>query len=213
MLINFLLFLLFFLFSDFYDFSYFSDFLIFRIFLQIAPLVLAYLVDLGLWHARVLTTMFLDRAGSMGLQNHAPRLSEKHIYVHSKMCLLLGREALSFRSSEKHIFEHVWHRKNSHTSSQDSPPPTRTCWIVIYNGNSQNLHRRQKPVHTNQANTRWTSADRNTKATLNTYNTWIQISRLQKIYHFQHLKFGLAPTALPLKRAHAQQGQDLMFAM
>ena len=25
--------------------------------------------------------------------------------------------------------------------------------------------------------------DRSTKATLSTYNTWIQISRLQKIYH------------------------------
>ena len=66
---------------------------------------------------------------------------------------------------------------------------------------------------TNQKNSRLTSVDRSTEATLSTYNTWIQLSRLQKIYHFQHLKFGLAPTALPLKRAHAQQGQDLMFAM
>ena len=46
-----------------------------------------------------------------------------------------------------------------------------------------NLHRRQKPRSTNRANTRWTSVDRSTKATLSTYNTWIQISRLQKIYH------------------------------
>ena len=26
--------------------------------------------------------------------------------------------------------------------------------------------------------------DRSTKATLSTYNTWIQLGRLQKIYHF-----------------------------
>ena len=34
--------------------------------------------------------------------------------------------------------------------------------------------------------------DRSTKATLSTYNTWIQISRLQKIYHLQSLKLRLA---------------------
>ena len=41
---------------------------------------------------------------------------------------------------------------------------------------------------TNQQNAGWTSVDRSTKATLSTYNTWIQISRLQKIYLFHHLK-------------------------
>jgi hypothetical protein len=38
-------------------------------------------------------------------------------------------------------------------------------------------------------NTGITSVDRSTKATLSTYNPWIQVSRLQKIYHFQHKKF------------------------
>ena len=33
--------------------------------------------------------------------------------------------------------------------------------------------------------------DRNTEATLSTYNTWIQVSRLQKIYHFQSLQLRL----------------------
>ena len=33
--------------------------------------------------------------------------------------------------------------------------------------------------------------DRSTKATLSTYNTWIHVSRLQKIYHFQSLKLRL----------------------
>ena len=36
------------------------------------------------------------------------------------------------------------------------------------------------------------SVDRSTKATLCTYNTWIQMRRLQKIYHFQSLKLRLA---------------------
>ena len=43
--------------------------------------------------------------------------------------------------------------------------------------------------HSNKSeNTGITSVDRSTKATLSTYNPWIQVSRLQKIYHFQHKK-------------------------
>ena len=37
--------------------------------------------------------------------------------------------------------------------------------------------------------------DRSTKATLSTYNTWIQLSRLQKIYHPQSMKLRLAAVA------------------
>ena len=37
-------------------------------------------------------------------------------------------------------------------------------------------------------NTGITSVDRSTKATLSTYNPWIQVSRPQKIYHFQRKK-------------------------
>ena len=37
-------------------------------------------------------------------------------------------------------------------------------------------------------NAGWTSVDRSTKAILSTYNTWIQLSRLQKIYLFHWLK-------------------------
>ena len=55
--------------------------------------------------------------------------------------------------------------------------------------------------------------DRSTKATLSTYNTWIQLSRLQKIYHFQHLKLILATIALALEVVHMQQGRDLMLVM
>ena len=45
-------------------------------------------------------------------------------------------------------------------------------------------------------NTGITSVDRSTKATLSTYNTWIQLSRLQKIYHPQSLKLQLAAKPL-----------------
>ena len=38
--------------------------------------------------------------------------------------------------------------------------------------------------------------DRSTRATLNTYNTWIQLSRLQKVYHFQSLKLRFATNPL-----------------
>ena len=55
--------------------------------------------------------------------------------------------------------------------------------------------------------------DRSTKATLSTYNTWIQLSRLQKIYHFQNLKLKVTTPALTLIVVHMQQGQDLMLAM
>ena len=51
---------------------------------------------------------------------------------------------------------------------------------------------------TNQKNSRLTSVDRSTEATLSTYNTWIQLSRLQKIYHFQSLKLEVATKVLTL---------------
>ena len=57
---------------------------------------------------------------------------------------------------------------------------------------------------TNQKNSRLTSVDRSTEATLSTYNTWIQLSRLQKIYHFQRLKFQIATQVLTLKVARMQ---------
>ena len=41
--------------------------------------------------------------------------------------------------------------------------------------------------------------DRSTKATLSTYNTWIQLSRLQKVYHFQNLKLRLATQPLAVE--------------
>ena len=61
-----------------------------------------------------------------------------------------------------------------------------------------------KIERTNQKNSRLTSVDRSTEATLSTYNTWIQLSRLQKIYHFQSLKFQIATQVLTLKVARMQ---------
>ena len=55
--------------------------------------------------------------------------------------------------------------------------------------------------------------DRSTKATLSTYNTWIQLSRLQKVYHFQGLQLRLAMKHLTVAQAHTQQGRDLMLVM
>ena len=55
--------------------------------------------------------------------------------------------------------------------------------------------------------------DRITKDTLSTYNTWIQISRLQKIYHFHCLKLALAPKPLTVGGADMQQSRDLMLGM
>ena len=62
-------------------------------------------------------------------------------------------------------------------------------------------------------NSGWTSVDRSTKATLSTYNTWIHVSRLQKIYHFQSLKLWLTTKPLTVEAADMQQGRDLMLDM
>ena len=65
----------------------------------------------------------------------------------------------------------------------------------------------------NQKNTGRTSVDRSTKATLSTYNTWIQISRLRKVYHIQSLKLRLATEPLTVDVVRMQQGRDLMLVM
>ena len=55
--------------------------------------------------------------------------------------------------------------------------------------------------------------DRSTEATLSTYNTWIRLSRLQKIYHFQSLKLRLTTKPLTVRAVDMQQGRDLMLDM
>ena len=62
-------------------------------------------------------------------------------------------------------------------------------------------------------NTGITSVDRSTKATLSTYNPWIQLSRLQKIYHFQHEKLRCTIHTLPISLLHTQEGRDLMLVL
>ena len=66
---------------------------------------------------------------------------------------------------------------------------------------------------TNQKNTGWTSVDRSTMATLSTYNTWIQISRLQKVYRIQGLKLKLPAKPVTVNAVRMQQGRDLMLVM
>ena len=58
-----------------------------------------------------------------------------------------------------------------------------------------------------------TSVDRSTKATLSTYNTWIQVSRLQKIYHFQRKKLRFTTTLLAAAMVKLQKGRDLIVVM
>jgi hypothetical protein len=57
-------------------------------------------------------------------------------------------------------------------------------------------------VRTNQKNSGLTSVDRSTRATLSTYNTWIQVSRLQKIHRFQrnNVRFATPPLAAHMVR-------------
>ena len=55
--------------------------------------------------------------------------------------------------------------------------------------------------------------DRSTKATLGTYNTWIQLSRLQKVYRVQSLKLRLPTAPLTVDVVRMQQGRDLMLVM
>ena len=69
------------------------------------------------------------------------------------------------------------------------------------------------PEWNKSKNTGITSVDRSTKATLGTYNPWIQLSRLQKIYHFQHKKLRFTKLTLPLKLVHTQKGRDLMLVL
>ena len=55
--------------------------------------------------------------------------------------------------------------------------------------------------------------DRSTKATLSTYGTWIQVSRLQKIYRNQRLQLRLATKPLAVRVVRMQQGRNLNFVM
>ena len=55
--------------------------------------------------------------------------------------------------------------------------------------------------------------DRSTRATLSTYNTRLQLSRLQQIYHPQSLKLRLTTKPLTVGAVDMQQGRDLMLDM
>ena len=54
--------------------------------------------------------------------------------------------------------------------------------------------------------------DRNTRATLSTYNTWIQLSRLQKIYHCQSLQLWFATKLVTAVVASRQQGNSYLLS-
>ena len=48
------------------------------------------------------------------------------------------------------------------------------------------------PLKNKSRNTGWTSVDRSTRTTLSTYNTWIWLGRLQKIYQSRSTKLWVA---------------------
>ena len=52
--------------------------------------------------------------------------------------------------------------------------------------------------------------DRSTRATLSTYNTWIHVSRLQKIYHFQCWKGNVNDQHLAVDSAPCKQNIYLL---
>ena len=58
------------------------------------------------------------------------------------------------------------------------------------------LEEKQKDVGNRPKNTGWISVDRITKDTLSNYNTWIQISHLQKIYHPHWAKWLLGNSSI-----------------
>ena len=60
-------------------------------------------------------------------------------------------------------------------------------------------------------NTGWISVDRSVKATLSTYNTWMQLSRLQRIYRFQYLKLWLTHKPLTAGGAHMKLAVAIDF--
>ena len=55
--------------------------------------------------------------------------------------------------------------------------------------------------------------DRSTEATLGTYNTWIQLGRLQKIYHSQNMKLLFTSFAFVNTEGLNAIGPILIFVM
>ncbi len=69
----------------------------------------------------------------------------------------------------------------------------------------------KKEVGNRPKNTGWISVDRITQDTLSTYNTWIQISRLQKIYHPHWAKWLFASTPLTASEGSAHRSRSLLI--
>jgi hypothetical protein len=48
--------------------------------------------------------------------------------------------------------------------------------------------------------------------TLSTYNTWMQLSRLQRMYHFRYLKLRFVRRRLSALRTYAKLGRSLLVS-
>ena len=100
-------------------------------------------------------------------------------------------------------------RQNNGKKSKKTP---HRIWLSTWSAPAQRLIKKQKYNNRDKSeNAGLTSVDRSTKATLSTYNTWIQVSRLQKIYHSQRRKLRFTATPLTVGADHLQEGRDLML--
>jgi hypothetical protein len=141
-----------------------------------------------------------------------------HIYT-NKNCVSLHHcckeqekwEARQNSLREERWIAHGWRKRKNNAGEQQGTSNHPGAHLGAKE--RKIMTERPKWRWTNQKNTGWTSVDRSTKATLSTYNTWIQISRLQKVYRIQSLKLWLAAEPLTVDTVHMQQGRDLMLVM
>jgi hypothetical protein len=101
---------------------------------------------------------------------------------------------------------------SSHTTMRKSTEIRFMRWNERQQPEDEPSHHKHQQIRKNAG---WTSVDRSTKATLNTYNTQIQLSRLQKIYHPHRVKLQFAATIsfTGHDSQSMQQGHSLALVM
>ena len=121
--------------------------------------------------------------------------------------LLQSRSGLKIEDSQKNFFNPILDEDWRFPAKllQSNPGCVRMC------GCEDVIEEKQKEVGNRPKNTGWISVDRITKDTLSTYNTWIQISRLQKIYHPHWAKWLFASTPLTASEGRAHRSRSLLI--
>ena len=136
---------------------------------------------------------------------------------------------MGFRSERK-IKAHPMHRVERHTdglqiretnkSPPDAPRGAAHGWASRSHGekNKSPPDAPREAAHgwaefeareNKSRNTGRISVDRSTKATLSTYNTWMQLSRLQRIYRLQYLKLRLTTVPIAAVAVRTKLGRSL----